>query len=59
MRFKETIKPFASSRTHTSEEYDKVDGLKSAKEVWDTLFINHKGQSKLEKEVGEAHLGDE
>jgi hypothetical protein len=23
------------------------------------LFINHKGQSKLEKEVGEAHLGDE
>jgi hypothetical protein len=25
----------------TSEEYDKVDGLKSAKEVWDTLFINH------------------
>jgi hypothetical protein len=27
----------------TSEEYDKVDGLKSAKEVWDTLFINHEG----------------
>jgi hypothetical protein len=31
----------------TSEEYDKVDGLKSAKEVWDTLFINHVGTKKV------------
>jgi hypothetical protein len=31
----------------TSEEYDKVDGLKSAKEVWDTLFINHEGTKQL------------
>jgi hypothetical protein len=30
-----------------SEEYDKVDGLKSAKEVWDTLFINHEGTKKV------------
>jgi hypothetical protein len=29
------------------EEYDKVDGLKSAKEVWDTLFINHEGTKKV------------
>jgi hypothetical protein len=32
---------------HTSEEYDKVDGLKSAKEVWDTLFINHEGTKQV------------
>jgi hypothetical protein len=31
----------------TSEEYDKVDGLKSAKEVWDTLFINYEGTKQL------------
>jgi hypothetical protein len=31
----------------TSEEYDKVDGLKSAKEVWDTLFINHEGTKQV------------
>jgi hypothetical protein len=31
----------------TSEEYDKVDGLNSAKEVWDTLFINHEGTKKV------------
>jgi hypothetical protein len=31
----------------TSEEYDKVDGLKSAKEVWDKLFINHEGTKKV------------
>jgi hypothetical protein len=31
----------------TSEEYDKVDGLKSAKEVWDTLFINHDGTKQV------------
>ena len=27
----------------TAEEYEKVDGLKSAKDVWNTLFINHEG----------------
>jgi hypothetical protein len=31
----------------TSEEYDKVDELKSGKEVWDTLFINLKGTKQL------------
>jgi hypothetical protein len=31
----------------TSEEYDKVDGLKFAKEVWDTLFINHEGTKQV------------
>jgi hypothetical protein len=31
----------------TSEEYDKVDGLKSAKEVCDTLFINHEGTKQV------------
>jgi hypothetical protein len=31
----------------TSEEYDKVDGLKSAKEVWDTLFIKHEGTRQV------------
>jgi hypothetical protein len=36
----------------TSEEYDKVDGFKSAKEVWDTLFINHEGT----KEVREGRI---
>jgi hypothetical protein len=36
----------------TSEEYDKVDGLKSAKEVWDTLFINHEGT----KQVSEGRI---
>jgi hypothetical protein len=30
-----------------SKEYDKVDGLKSAKEVWDTLFINHEGTKQV------------
>jgi hypothetical protein len=34
----------------TSEEYDKVDGLKSAKEVWDTLFINHEGTKQVREE---------
>ena len=29
------------------EEYDKVDGLKSAKEVWETLFINHEGSRQV------------
>jgi hypothetical protein len=31
----------------TSKEFDKVDGLKSAKEVWDTLFINHEGTKQV------------
>jgi hypothetical protein len=31
----------------TSEEYDKVDGLKSTKEVWDSLFINHEGTKQV------------
>jgi hypothetical protein len=31
----------------TSKEYDKVDGLKSVKEVWDTLFINHEGTKQV------------
>jgi hypothetical protein len=31
----------------TSEEFDKVDGLKSAKELWDTLFINHGGTKQV------------
>jgi hypothetical protein len=30
-----------------SKEYDKVDGLKSAKKVWDTLFINHEGTKQV------------
>jgi hypothetical protein len=30
-----------------SEEYDKVDELKSANEVWDTLFINHEGTKQV------------
>jgi hypothetical protein len=33
----------------TSEEYDTVDGLKSAKEVCDTLFINHEGTKQEKK----------
>jgi hypothetical protein len=31
----------------TSEEYDKADGLKSAKEVWDTLLVNHEGTKQV------------
>jgi hypothetical protein len=31
----------------TPEEYDKVDGLKFAKEVWDTVFINHEGTKQV------------
>ncbi|RCV32703.1 hypothetical protein SETIT_7G024500v2 [Setaria italica] len=30
-----------------AEEFDKVDGLQSAKEVWDTLFINHQGTKRV------------
>jgi hypothetical protein len=33
----------------TSVEYDKMDGLKSAKEVWDTLFINHEGTKQVKE----------
>jgi hypothetical protein len=46
----------------TSEEYDKVDGLKSAKEVWDTLFINHEGTKQVRLclfgGVKNLHLGN-
>jgi hypothetical protein len=31
----------------TFKEYDKVDRLKSAKEVWDTLFVNHEGTKQV------------
>jgi hypothetical protein len=31
----------------TFEEYDMVGGLKFAKEVWDTLFINHEGTKQV------------
>jgi hypothetical protein len=31
----------------TTKEYDKVDGLKSAKDAWDTLFINHEGTRQV------------
>uniref|UniRef100_K3ZZT3 Uncharacterized protein n=1 Tax=Setaria italica TaxID=4555 RepID=K3ZZT3_SETIT len=30
-----------------AEEFDKIDGLQSAKEVWDTLFINHQGRRRV------------
>uniref|UniRef100_K3ZLT2 Uncharacterized protein n=1 Tax=Setaria italica TaxID=4555 RepID=K3ZLT2_SETIT len=30
-----------------AEEFDKVDGLQSAKVVWDTLFINHQGTKRV------------
>jgi hypothetical protein len=33
----------------TSEEYDKVEGLKFAKEVWDTLFINQEGTKQVKE----------
>ncbi|RCV21586.1 hypothetical protein SETIT_4G149700v2 [Setaria italica] len=32
-----------------TEEFDKVDGFQSAKEVWDTLFINHQGTKRVRK----------
>jgi hypothetical protein len=31
----------------TSEEYDKVNGLKSSKEVWDTLSVNYEGTNQV------------
>ncbi|RCV21171.1 hypothetical protein SETIT_4G116900v2 [Setaria italica] len=30
-----------------AEEFDKVDGLQSTKEAWNTLFINHKGTKRV------------
>uniref|UniRef100_K3Y1N7 DUF4219 domain-containing protein n=1 Tax=Setaria italica TaxID=4555 RepID=K3Y1N7_SETIT len=30
-----------------AEEFDKIDGLQSAKEVWGTLFINHQGTRRV------------
>jgi hypothetical protein len=33
-----------------SEEYDKVDGLMSAKKVCDTLFVNHEGTKQVRED---------
>ncbi|RCV38088.1 hypothetical protein SETIT_8G114000v2 [Setaria italica] len=30
-----------------AKEFDKIDGLESTKDVWDTLFINHQGTRKV------------
>ncbi|XP_012700660.1 uncharacterized protein LOC105914187 [Setaria italica] len=30
-----------------AEEFDKIDGLQSTKEVWDTLFISHQGTRRV------------
>nr|TKW19213.1 hypothetical protein SEVIR_4G005600v2 [Setaria viridis] len=30
-----------------AEEFDKIDRLQSAKEVWGTLFINHQGTRRV------------
>uniref|UniRef100_K3Y321 DUF4219 domain-containing protein n=1 Tax=Setaria italica TaxID=4555 RepID=K3Y321_SETIT len=30
-----------------AKEFDKIDGLQSAKEVWNTLFINHQGTRRV------------
>jgi hypothetical protein len=44
----------------TSEECDKVDGFKSAKEVWDTLLINHEGTKQVrEGRILKDRLGDQ
>jgi hypothetical protein len=29
------------------EEFDKVDGMDSAKQIWDTLQVNHEGTRKV------------
>jgi hypothetical protein len=29
------------------EEFDKVDGIDSAKQIWDTLQVNHEGTRKV------------
>jgi hypothetical protein len=31
----------------SSEEFDKVDGMDSAKQIWDTLQVNHEGTRKV------------
>jgi hypothetical protein len=38
-------------KSSLTSEYDKVDGLKSAKEVWDTLFINHERIKKVREGI--------
>jgi hypothetical protein len=40
------------------EEYDKVDGLKSTKEVWEKLFINHEGSKQVRYERIRALKGE-
>jgi hypothetical protein len=37
------------------EEYNKVQGLKGAKEIWDTLKTVHEGDEVTERELG-LHL---
>jgi hypothetical protein len=42
------------------EEFDKVDGLQSAKEIWDTLKVAHEGTKTIRKariEMIEGELG--
>ncbi|XP_025791222.1 uncharacterized protein LOC112872339 [Panicum hallii] len=42
------------------EEFDKVDGLQSAKEIWDTLKVAHEGTKTIRKariEMLEGELG--
>jgi hypothetical protein len=35
------------------EEFDKVDGIGSAKVIWDTLQVNHEGTKKVHE--GRVH----
>ncbi|XP_025801440.1 uncharacterized protein LOC112880930 [Panicum hallii] len=42
------------------EEFDKVDGLQCAKEIWDTLKVAHEGTKTIQKariEMIEGELG--
>jgi hypothetical protein len=39
------------------EEYNKVQGLKSAKEIWDGLKMEHEGDKITNMEVIEGELG--
>jgi hypothetical protein len=39
----------------SQEEYNKVQGLKSAKEIWDVLKTAHEGDEVTEREIG-LHL---
>ena len=39
------------------EEYNKVQGLKSAKEVWDVLKAAHEGDELTKRETIEGELG--